>query len=97
MSKQKNKKHSTTKHTHKALLETGVLEITRSGIGYVVIANGTGDILVRQGNFNTALHGDTVTVKVIKESSTTKKKRRKNCGCFRKKANRICRSPAIIN
>ncbi len=74
MSKQKNKKHSTTKHTHKALLETGVLEITRSGIGYVVIANGTGDILVRQGNFNTALHGDTVTVKVIKESSTTKKK-----------------------
>ncbi len=26
MSKQKNKKHSTTKHTHKALLETGVLE-----------------------------------------------------------------------
>jgi ribonuclease R len=74
MSKQKNKKHSTTKNTQKSLVVTGVLEITRSGLGYVVVNNGNGDVLVRQGNFNTALHGDTVAVKIIKESATTKKK-----------------------
>jgi ribonuclease R len=74
MSKQKNKKHSTTKNTQKSLVVTGVLEITRSGLGYVVVNNGNGDVLVRQGNFNTALHGDTVSVKIIKESATTKKK-----------------------
>jgi ribonuclease R len=52
----------------------GILEITRSGIGYVVIANGTGDVLVRQGDFNTALNGDTVVVKVVKENMNTGKK-----------------------
>ena len=52
----------------------GILDITRSGIGYVVIANGTGDVLVRQGDFNTALNGDTVVVKVIKENMNTGKK-----------------------
>jgi ribonuclease R len=74
MSKQKNKKHGTTKNTQKSLVVTGVLEITRSGLGYVVVNNGNGDVLVRQGNFDTALHGDTVSVKIIKESATTKKK-----------------------
>jgi ribonuclease R len=57
---------------HSAL--RGILEITRSGIGYVVIANGTGDVLVRQGDFNTALNGDTVVVKVVKENMNTGKK-----------------------
>ncbi|MGC8751719.1 MAG: ribonuclease R [Hydrotalea sp.] len=74
MSKQKNKKHSTSKNMQKSFVVTGVLEITRSGLGYVVVNNGNGDVLVRQGNFNTALHGDTVSVKIIKESATTKKK-----------------------
>lgn len=46
----------------------GVLEITRSGIGYVVIPDGSGDILVRPGDFNTALNGDTVRVRVVKEN-----------------------------
>ncbi len=42
----------------------GVLDITRSGIGYVVVNNLPNDILVRPADFNTALHGDTVIVKV---------------------------------
>ncbi|MEX6686894.1 ribonuclease R [Danxiaibacter flavus] len=46
----------------------GALEITRSGIGYVVIPDGSGDILVRPGDFNTALNGDTVRVRVVKEN-----------------------------
>lgn len=53
---------------------TGALEITRSGIGYVVIAGGAGDVLVRPGNFNNALHGDTVRVKVTKMNPITGKK-----------------------
>jgi len=44
----------------------GVLEITRSGMGFVIAENLEQDILVRPGDFNTALHGDTVRVKIIK-------------------------------
>jgi Exoribonuclease R len=42
----------------------GVLDITRSGIGYVMVENLANDILVRPGDFNTALHGDTVLVRI---------------------------------
>ena len=52
----------------------GTLDIARSGIGYVVIADGTGDVLVRPGDFNTALHGDTVRVKVTRENLATGRK-----------------------
>jgi ribonuclease R len=40
----------------------GKLEITRSGIGYVVTGEEGGDVLVRPNDFNTALNGDTVRV-----------------------------------
>jgi len=46
----------------------GVLDITRSGMGYVVVENLDADILVRPNDFNTALHGDKVRVKVVNES-----------------------------
>src|SRR5688572_10575893 len=46
----------------------GVLDITRSGMGYVVVENLEADILVRPNDFNTALHGDKVRVKVVNES-----------------------------
>ena len=55
-------------------VQKGTLEITRSGMGYVVVDNKSGDVLVRPGNFNTALHGDKVRVKVTKISSNSKKK-----------------------
>src|SRR5690349_14500602 len=42
----------------------GVLDITRSGIGYVIVDKLPNDILVRPNDFNTALHGDTVLVRV---------------------------------
>ena len=44
---------------------TGTLEITRSGMGFVVVENVENDILVRPNDFNTALHGDKVQVSVI--------------------------------
>ncbi|HSU51456.1 MAG TPA: hypothetical protein VLJ41_12715, partial [Segetibacter sp.] len=47
----------------------GVLEITRSGVGYVVTDKSDGgDIFVRPNDFNTALNGDTVRVKVTREN-----------------------------
>ncbi len=52
----------------------GNLEITRSGIGYVVVKEENGDVLVRPNDFNTALNGDTVRVKVTKENGRTGRK-----------------------
>lgn len=43
----------------------GTLDITRSGIGYVVVDNQPNDVLVRPADFNTALHGDTVRVRIV--------------------------------
>jgi ribonuclease R len=76
MSKQKTKKnkHTTTKNTNISNEIKGVLDVTRTGIGYVVIPDGTGDVLVRQNDFNTALHGDTVSVKVLKENLNSGRK-----------------------
>ena len=42
----------------------GVLDITRSGMGFVVVNGLETDILVRPNDFNTAMHGDTVRVQV---------------------------------
>jgi ribonuclease R len=59
-SKKKKKKSSSPHNVVK-----GVLDITRSGIGYVIVDNLPNDILVRPSDFNTALHGDTVLVKIV--------------------------------
>jgi len=72
-------KHKKTKSKSKhdasqAYVLKGNLEIARNGLGYVVIADGSGDVLVRPGNFNNALHGDVVRVKVFKENLGTGKK-----------------------
>lgn len=46
----------------KARVVTGTLDITRSGMGFVVVQGESNDVLVRPSDFNTALHGDTVRV-----------------------------------
>ena len=45
----------------------GVLDITRSGMGFVIVENAGTDILIRPADFNTALHGDTVRVRIKNE------------------------------
>ncbi|AXY74978.1 ribonuclease R [Paraflavitalea soli] len=69
MSKKQSKKSKNKPKKKKGFTDQdslkGVLDITRSGVGYVVIPNNAGDILVRPGDFNTALHGDTVRVRVV--------------------------------
>lgn len=45
----------------------GNLEVTRSGMGFVVVDGLDADILVKPNDFNTAMHGDTVKVEVNPE------------------------------
>jgi ribonuclease R len=51
----------------------GTLDITRSGMGFVTVPDAAADILVRPGDFNTALHGDVVKVKVTKSFDAKKR------------------------
>jgi ribonuclease R len=67
-SKKKNKEKHSSPHTLK-----GVLDITRSGMGFVIIEGMDVDILIRPADFNTALHGD--TVKVLVKDAGSKGKR----------------------
>src|SRR5688572_14237321 len=59
-SKKKKKNHpDTSGKTFK-----GKLDITRSGMGFVIVPEQETDILIRPGDFNTAMHGDIVRVKI---------------------------------
>src|ERR1700704_1090925 len=42
----------------------GNLDVTRSGMGFVIVPDQKVDILIRPGDFNTGLHGDTVLVRI---------------------------------
>lgn len=61
--KKKEKNKQKRKHTQENVLK-GVLDISRSGTGFVMVDNQDTDILVQRGDFNTALHGDKVKVKI---------------------------------
>jgi ribonuclease R len=58
--KKKNKDTTDTSNLYK-----GRLDVTRSGMGFVIVEGRDQDILVRPSDFNTALHGDTVQVRVV--------------------------------
>jgi ribonuclease R len=55
-------------------LVRGRLEITRSGMGYVIVEKDGSDVMVKPGDFNTALNGDQVRVKVTKQNPRTGKR-----------------------
>ncbi|HVG41740.1 MAG TPA: ribonuclease R [Chitinophagaceae bacterium] len=57
--KPRKKKQHTSSNEHK-----GKIEITRSGMGFVIVDGLETDILVRPNDFNTTLHGDTVRVRI---------------------------------
>ncbi|HZF65838.1 MAG TPA: ribonuclease R [Chitinophagaceae bacterium] len=60
----KNTKKTGKKKQQTASEHRGVLEITRSGMGFVVVEQLESDVLVRPADFNSALHGDTVRVRL---------------------------------
>ena len=59
--KQKNREKGSTGG---GKLLRGVLDITRSGTGFVTVEGLETDVLIRPGDFNTALHGDKVMVAI---------------------------------
>jgi ribonuclease R len=65
-SSKKKKKKSNQPELYK-----GILDITRSGMGFVTVKEGEQDIMVRPTDFNTALHGDTVRVRILSQSGKT--------------------------
>ncbi|MBC7874320.1 MAG: ribonuclease R [Ferruginibacter sp.] len=68
--KNSHKKKDKEKPRHPAGKELkGTLDITRSGMGFVTIEGMDIDILIRPGDFNTALHGDTVVLAVKQTKS----------------------------
>ncbi|MFM9911225.1 MAG: ribonuclease R [Chitinophagaceae bacterium] len=74
MSKRDSKKKFKDKNKHSSPGSyKGTLDITRSGIGYVIVPDLENDIIVRPVDFNTALHGDTVKVSVENDSKKTKR------------------------
>ncbi|HPH99204.1 MAG TPA: ribonuclease R [Chitinophagaceae bacterium] len=57
-----------------AIVKQGRMDVTRSGMSYVIIENENVDVLVRPPDFGNALHGDIVRVEVTKENPRTKRK-----------------------
>lgn len=70
----KKKDKQKSKRSHDQSL-TGVLDISRSGTGFVVVKDMPVDILIRPGDMGTALHGDTVKVR-IKDAKDKHKRQR---------------------
>jgi len=65
MSKQKKK---TTKKNTQPKTYKGQLDISKSGLGFVIVEGLENDIVVRPNDFNRAFNGDTVSVEIKKDS-----------------------------
>ncbi|MES1220216.1 MAG: ribonuclease R, partial [Bacteroidota bacterium] len=64
MGRKDSKKKAKDKKSSGEKIVKGVLDITRSGMGFVISPETEVDILIRPGDFNTAFHGDTVRVRI---------------------------------
>lgn len=64
--KQTKKKNKTSRADES--LPIGRLDITRSGMGFVIVDGLEQDILIKPNDFNTAMHGDKVRVQTIRSS-----------------------------
>lgn len=69
----KQKNNRKTKSKYQTHIYEGILDVTRSGIGYVVVEHQEKDIFVRPQDFNRALHGDRVKVTVTRHNPRTGK------------------------
>ena len=72
--KQNNKRKKKENGSPRGALQ-GTLDVTRSGVGFVVIDKDQQDILVRPADFGTALHGDTVRVEIISDGKKSNRQR----------------------
>ena len=70
MSKEKK---TATKKSSQTMLVKGKLDISRNGIGYVIVEGVENDIVIRPNDFNRALHGDIVRVQINKDTAKGKR------------------------
>ena len=63
-----SKEKTTTKKSSQAITVKGKLDISRSGMGYVIVEGMEKDIVVKPNDFGRAFHGDTVQVQIINDS-----------------------------
>jgi ribonuclease R len=68
-----NKEKTTTKRSSQTLTVKGKLDISRGGMGYVIVEGMEKDIIVRPNDFGRAFHGDTVKVQISKDSGRGKR------------------------
>ena len=66
-------KITTTKKSSQTHTVKGKLDISRSGMGYVIVEGMEKDIVVRPNDFGRAFHGDTVKVQINKENGRGKR------------------------
>lgn len=64
--KNSKKRTSNTSNTKQSALQKGKFEVTRSGMGFVIVEGLEKDIIIRPNDFNKAFHGDLVRVEVTK-------------------------------
>ena len=63
-----SKEKTTTKKSSQSLTVKGKLDISRSGMGFVIVEGMEKDIVVRPNDFGRAFHGDTVKVQISNDS-----------------------------
>ena len=64
-----SKKNKSPKKSSQVSIVKGRLDISRSGMGYVIVEGQEKDIIVRPNDFNRAFHGDIVRVQVAKDAA----------------------------
>lgn len=80
----KNKDQYRNKHSRYYEI-TGVLDITRSGLGFVTTSDTEGDVLVRPADFNKAFHGDKVRVAITRDGLGGRKREGKITAVLQRK------------
>ena len=73
-----HKKKTAGKKSSQTSIVKGKLDISKSGMGYVIVEGNDKDIIVRPNDFNRAFHGDIVRVQV---NSSLSKDKRLEGGC----------------
>lgn len=66
MGRKNSKKRKTKQKSSSEKVYKGTVDMTRSGVAYIIVENLDTDIMVRQQGLNTALHGDLVWVEITK-------------------------------
>ena len=69
----KQKKSTPTKKSSQVKTVKGRLDISRSGMGFVIVEGEETDVIVKPQNFGKAFHGDTVRVQVENEAGRGKR------------------------